>query len=370
MSAPSPDRGRVALPRRRVRGAERPAGLRPRRWAFTLALARPDRAAARWPRWSLQAVRAWAWRASARVADRPARAGRARSSASALSLAAARDQRRLRPARRLGAGALPTSPGAALLDAVVDLPFALPTAVAGIALAALYAAQRLDRRPRSRRSASRSPSRRSASSSRSSSSACPSSCAPCSRCSQRPRPRDRGGGGDARRDAGCSTRSARGPAAARCRRSSPASRCAFARGVGEYGSVIFIAGNMPDVSEIAPLLIVIKLEEYDYAGADRRSPRSCWHLLRCCCSLINLLQAWSAPEARRCMSRPAPPRPATASCPNRRRADRLHRRRRGVPRAVPAAAAAASSSPRRCATGLGAFCAALRRARRASPRSG
>ena len=42
---------------------------------------------------------------------------------------------------------------------------------------------------------------------------------------------------------------------------------AFARAVGEYGSVIFIAGNLPMVSEIAPLLIVIKLQEYDYAGA-------------------------------------------------------------------------------------------------------
>ncbi|HYG90712.1 MAG TPA: sulfate ABC transporter permease subunit CysT [Azospirillum sp.] len=42
---------------------------------------------------------------------------------------------------------------------------------------------------------------------------------------------------------------------------------AFARGVGEYGSVIFIAGNMPGVTEIAPLLIVIKLEQYDVAGA-------------------------------------------------------------------------------------------------------
>ncbi|MFT3756409.1 MAG: sulfate ABC transporter permease subunit CysT [Pseudoxanthomonas sp.] len=41
----------------------------------------------------------------------------------------------------------------------------------------------------------------------------------------------------------------------------------FARGIGEYGSVIFIAGNLPKVSEIAPLLIVIKLEEFDYAGA-------------------------------------------------------------------------------------------------------
>ena len=42
---------------------------------------------------------------------------------------------------------------------------------------------------------------------------------------------------------------------------------AFARGVGEYGSVIFIAGNIPQVSEIAPLLIVIRLDEFDYAGA-------------------------------------------------------------------------------------------------------
>ncbi len=42
---------------------------------------------------------------------------------------------------------------------------------------------------------------------------------------------------------------------------------AFARAVGEYGSVIFIAGNLPLVSEIAPLLIVVKLEQFDYAGA-------------------------------------------------------------------------------------------------------
>jgi sulfate/thiosulfate transport system permease protein len=42
---------------------------------------------------------------------------------------------------------------------------------------------------------------------------------------------------------------------------------AFARGVGEYGSVIFIAGNVAYVSEIAPLLIIEKLEEYDYDGA-------------------------------------------------------------------------------------------------------
>lgn len=42
---------------------------------------------------------------------------------------------------------------------------------------------------------------------------------------------------------------------------------AFARAVGEYGSVIFIAGNMPMISEITPLMIITKLEQYDYAGA-------------------------------------------------------------------------------------------------------
>lgn len=42
---------------------------------------------------------------------------------------------------------------------------------------------------------------------------------------------------------------------------------AFARTIGEYGSVVFIAGNMPNKTEIAPLLIITKLEQYDYAGA-------------------------------------------------------------------------------------------------------
>ncbi len=46
---------------------------------------------------------------------------------------------------------------------------------------------------------------------------------------------------------------------------------AFARAVGEYGSVIFIAGNIPMVSEITPLLIITKLEQYDYAGATARA---------------------------------------------------------------------------------------------------
>ncbi|MPR12615.1 sulfate ABC transporter permease subunit CysT [Microvirga tunisiensis] len=67
---------------------------------------------------------------------------------------------------------------------------------------------------------------------------------------------------------------------------------AFARAVGEYGSVIFIAGNLPYVSEIAPLLIVIKLSEYDYTGATVIATImlaiSFSALL-----LINLVQAWS-----------------------------------------------------------------------------
>jgi len=67
---------------------------------------------------------------------------------------------------------------------------------------------------------------------------------------------------------------------------------AFARAVGEYGSVIFIAGNFPNVSEIAPLLIVIKLEEFDQAGA---SVIAGIMLLIAFAMLlvINLIQAWS-----------------------------------------------------------------------------
>ncbi|MGA9599547.1 MAG: sulfate ABC transporter permease subunit CysT [Methylocystis sp.] len=67
---------------------------------------------------------------------------------------------------------------------------------------------------------------------------------------------------------------------------------AFARAVGEYGSVIFIAGNIAYVSEIAPLLIVVKLEQYDYAGATGIATImlaiSFLALLA-----INVIQAWS-----------------------------------------------------------------------------
>ncbi|EPH38525.1 Sulfate transport system permease protein CysT [Acinetobacter guillouiae MSP4-18] len=68
---------------------------------------------------------------------------------------------------------------------------------------------------------------------------------------------------------------------------------AFARGVGEYGSVIFIAGNIPYETEIAPLMIITRLEEYDYAGATTIAVVmlviSFFILF-----LINLVQAWAS----------------------------------------------------------------------------
>jgi sulfate transport system permease protein len=67
---------------------------------------------------------------------------------------------------------------------------------------------------------------------------------------------------------------------------------AFARALGEYGSVIFIAGNVPRVSEILPLLIVIKLEQFDYAGATLLAAMM---LVICFVLLlgINMLQTWT-----------------------------------------------------------------------------
>jgi len=67
---------------------------------------------------------------------------------------------------------------------------------------------------------------------------------------------------------------------------------AFARAIGEYGSVVFIAGNMPMKTEITPLLIVTKLEQYDYAGATALAVAMLvvsFALLL----LINVLQLWS-----------------------------------------------------------------------------
>ncbi len=71
---------------------------------------------------------------------------------------------------------------------------------------------------------------------------------------------------------------------------------AFARATGEYGSVVFIAGNMPMVSEITPLFIITKLEQYDYAGATAIAVVmlvASFILLLA----INLLQAWSRKRA-------------------------------------------------------------------------
>jgi sulfate transport system permease protein len=71
---------------------------------------------------------------------------------------------------------------------------------------------------------------------------------------------------------------------------------AFARATGEYGSVIFIAGNIPMVSEITPLLIITKLEQYDYTGATTIAAVmlvASFVLLLA----INLLQAWTRKRA-------------------------------------------------------------------------
>jgi sulfate/thiosulfate transport system permease protein len=73
---------------------------------------------------------------------------------------------------------------------------------------------------------------------------------------------------------------------------------AFARAVGEYGSVIFIAGNLPMISEITPLIIITKLEQYDYAGATTVAAVMLivsFILLL----IINALQAWTARSSER-----------------------------------------------------------------------
>ncbi|MEK4426777.1 sulfate ABC transporter permease subunit CysT [Solibacillus sp. FSL K6-1523] len=67
---------------------------------------------------------------------------------------------------------------------------------------------------------------------------------------------------------------------------------AFARGLGEYGSVVFIAGNMPMKTEIAPLMIMTKLEQFDYAGATAIAVVMLL-VSFICLIIINLLQKWS-----------------------------------------------------------------------------
>ncbi|MBS1169283.1 MAG: sulfate transporter, inner rane subunit CysT [Burkholderiaceae bacterium] len=73
---------------------------------------------------------------------------------------------------------------------------------------------------------------------------------------------------------------------------------AFARAVGEYGSVIFIAGNIPMVSEITPLLIITKLEQYDYEGATAIAV-SMLVISLLLLLAINGLQAWTAKRTGR-----------------------------------------------------------------------
>jgi sulfate transport system permease protein len=181
-------------------------------------------------------------------------------------------------------------PGRRLIDALVDLPFALPTAVAGIALSALYAPNGWIGAPLAKAGASIAYT--------------PYGVMvalifiglPFVVRTLQPVL------SDLSRD---SEEAAATLGASRlqtfCRVIVPmlaptlltGSAMAFARAVGEYGSVIFIAGNLPMVSEITPLLIVIKLQEYDYAGA------AAIGLVMLAVSFVllfvlNLLQSWAA----------------------------------------------------------------------------
>ena len=181
-------------------------------------------------------------------------------------------------------------PGRRLLDAFVDLPFALPTAVAGIALDRALRAEWLDRVAGSSRSASRSPTRRSASPSRSIFIGLPFVVRTVQPVLEE---------FDRELEEASATLGAN-------RRQTvfmvmlptlmPAILTGFAlalaRAVGEYGSVIFIAGNMPFKSEIAPLLIIIRLEEFSYAQA--AAIGTAMLLISFAILLfVHLVQAWS-----------------------------------------------------------------------------
>jgi len=155
-------------------------------------------------------------------------------------------------------------PGRRLADAAVDLPFALPTAVAGIALAAIYA-------PNGWIGGLLAPlGIKVAYTPLGVFIALVAVGLPFMVRSVQPVLQDL----DAEIEEAAETLGAR-PMQRACQVVLPALlpavitgfSLAFARAVGEYGSVIFIAGNMPMRSEIAPLLIVIKLEQFDYAGA-------------------------------------------------------------------------------------------------------
>ena len=155
-------------------------------------------------------------------------------------------------------------PGRRLMDALVDLPFALPTAVAGIALTALYAPNGALGAPLARLGI------KSAYSPLGIFIALVFIGLPFVVRSIQPVLEDLDGSvEEAAHTLGASDlqRIAYVVLPALAPAILSGFSLAFARAVGEYGSVIFIAGNMPLKTEIAPLLIVIKLEQYDYAGA-------------------------------------------------------------------------------------------------------
>lgn len=180
-------------------------------------------------------------------------------------------------------------PGRRMLDAMIDLPFALPTAVAGIALATLYAGNGWLGRPLATLGIEVAFK--------------PLGILvalvfvglPFVVRTVQPALQDLE---PAYEEAAATLGASRGQAIARIvsRAVLPAAltgfTLAFSRAVGEYGSVIFIAGNIPFVSEIAPLLIVVQLEEYDYQAATVLAV-SMLALSFLLLLLINLAQRWS-----------------------------------------------------------------------------
>ena len=269
------------------------------------------------------------------------------------SLLAAAHQHRVRLHRGLDAGALPNFPGRRFIDAMIDMPFALPTAVSGIALTAVFAgngwigqyleplgikvaytplginvALTLIGMPFVVRTVQPA---------------------------LQELPADL--------EEAAATLGAR-PLYVFRRVILPAVlpailtgfTLAFARGVGEYGSVIFIAGNMPMKTEITPLLIVIRLEEYDYAGA---AALGCVMLAISFVMLlaINLLQAWGRRRLWRALM------PAAAPAPRRGRLTRAcsaaaHRRLARLPRRT-AVRAAGGGVRHGAREGLGAWLASF-----------
>ncbi len=185
-------------------------------------------------------------------------------------------------------------PGKKLIDAAVDLPFALPTAVAGIALVSLYSENgwvgslltplgvKVAYTPLGVTIALFSL-------------ACPSLFVRFNRYL----PiwtRCRRGCRHARRFPPADLRP--GDPARHCPSLADRLRARLCAGVGEYGSIIFIAGNMPFKSEIAPLLIITQLEQFDYDGA---TAIACVMLVLSFAMLlfVNLLQAWRAKRGTR-----------------------------------------------------------------------